>query len=117
MQEFNSLIQRIQKHKFCIRKGYLKGNARETGSCPQIQHSFYIFYVRRFHQREAVQKMLSHDILKLCDSRQVHDPVYLDELFIVKHKLLCLLFCKRNSHLAASLIQYLCVIFHLRFPF
>src|SRR5699024_5474492 len=58
-----------------------------------------------FHQRQAVQKMLSQHFFKLCDRRQVHKRIPLRQKVIILKKLSFLLPGKLNPQCLQSVSE------------
>ena len=77
IQEFDSLIQRIQQCDFQIWKCNLQRNSRKTGTGSHIDARYLpsILKRHRLNQSQTVDKMLAHHFLQLCNSGQVHNLV------------------------------------------
>ena len=99
-----------------MRKCDLERNTRETGSCTDIHNPVYFVHIYGLHTCKAVQKVLYQHFLKFCDSGQIHDFVFFNQIFIKCNKLLFLHLIQGNAKFLTSLFEYLQIISQYFFP-
>ena len=104
-QKFYSLIQGVQKAGFHFRKGDLQGNSREAGTGSDIHDSFYLAHIYGFDAAEAVQEMFHENLVKFCDTGQVHDFIFFYKVFVELDELSFLRVIKSNSKFFAAFFQ------------
>ena len=99
-----------------MRKCDLERNTRETGSCTDIHNPVYFVHIYGLHTCKAVQKVLYQHFLKFCDSGQIHDFVFFNQIFIKCNKLLFLHFIQGNAEFFTPFIKYFQIISQYSYP-
>ena len=99
-----------------MRKCNLKWNTWKTGTSSDIHDFVYFVHFHSLHTGEAVQKVLYQHLLKFCDSGQVHDFVFFNQIFIKCNKLLFLHFIQGNAEFFTPFIKYFQIISQYSYP-
>ena len=104
-QKFYSLIQGVQKAGLYFRKSNLQGNPREAGTGSDIHDCFYLAHIYGFDAAEAVQEMFHENLVKFCDTGQVHDFIFFYKVFVELDELVFLRIIESNSKFLAAFFK------------
>ena len=104
-QEFYSFIEGVQKAGFHFREGDLQGNTRESGTGSDVHNGFYIVHIYSLDAAEAVQEMFHENLVKFCDTGEVHDFVFFYKIFVEPDKLVFLRVTECDPKLLAAFFQ------------